>query len=139
ERALGRLDGVVEARANLTARRVTVRWRARAGVPPLIETLAELGYKAHLDEPAADRSNAMLAELVRALAVAGFAAANIMALSVSVWSGAGAEARNIFHWLSALIALPALLYSGRIFYRSAWAALRHGRTNMDVPISIGVL
>ena len=72
------------------------------------------------------------------LAVAGFAASNIMLFSVSVWSGAGAELRNLFHLLSAFIALPALVYSGRIFYRSAWAAIRHGRTNMDVPISIGV-
>jgi Cu2+-exporting ATPase len=70
--------------------------------------------------------------------VAGFASANIMAFSVSVWAGAGPELRNLFHLLSAVIALPVLLYSGRVFYRSAWTALRHGRTNMDVPISIGV-
>ena len=77
--------------------------------------------------------------LIRALAVAGFAASNIMLLSVSIWAGAEAETRNLFHWLSAIIALPALAYSGRIFFRSAWQAVRHGRTNMDVPISLGVL
>jgi P-type Cu2+ transporter len=58
---------------------------------------------------------------------------------VSIWSGADAGTRDLFHWLSAIIALPALAYSGRIFFRSAWLALKHGRTNMDVPISLGVL
>lgn len=138
ERALHRLDGVVEARVNLTARRVTIRWRTGAGLPPFVEALASLGYRLHLAEPDADGPDKTRAELIRALAVAGFAAGNIMLLSVSVWSGAGPETRGLFHWLSALIALPALVYSGRIFYRSAWRALRHGRTNMDVPISIGV-
>src|SRR6201994_4917 len=62
-----------------------------------------------------------------------------MLLSVSIWSGAEASTRDLFHWLSAILALPALAYSGRIFFRSAWQALKHRRTNRDVPISIGVL
>jgi Cu2+-exporting ATPase len=62
-----------------------------------------------------------------------------MLLSVSIWSGAEAGTRDLFYWLSAIIALPALAYSGRVFFRSAWQALKHRRTNMDVPISIGVL
>src|SRR5206468_12751546 len=86
-----------------------------------------------------DNGRGELSELIRALAVAGFAASNIMLLSVSIWAGAEAETRDLFHWLSAIIALPALAYSGRIFFRSAWQAMRHRRTNMDVPISIGVL
>ena len=79
-----------------------------------------------------------LTELLWAVAIAGFAAGNIMLLSVSVWSGAIGATRDLFHWVSALIALPALAFAGRIYYRSAWSALRHGRMNMDVPIAIGV-
>ena len=137
EGGLARLPGVEQARVNLSTRRVAVKWRAGT-VPPLIETLATLGCPAHLFDTEADKGDPELSRLIRALAVAGFAAMNIMLLSVSVWSGADAETRQAFHWISAALALPALLYSGRIFFRSAWRALRHGRTNMDVPISIGI-
>ncbi|HSG56955.1 MAG TPA: copper-translocating P-type ATPase, partial [Paracoccaceae bacterium] len=77
--------------------------------------------------------------LLGPLAVAGFAAMNVMLLSVSVWSGADGSTRDMFHWLSAAIALPAVAYAGQPFFRSAWGALKHGTTNMDVPISIGVV
>jgi Cu2+-exporting ATPase len=79
--------------------------------------------------------------LVKCLAVSGFAAMNIMLLSVSVWSGSdmGQETRDFFHWLSALIALPAAAYAGQPFFRSAWAAIRARALNMDVPISLGVI
>jgi Cu2+-exporting ATPase len=138
ERVLGELPGVERARANLSTRRVSVSWRGEAP-PPLIERLAEAGFDAQIRDPSEDKPDGALQALVRALAVAGFAAGNIMMLSVGVWAGAGPDARNLLHWLSAAIALPALVYSGRVFFRSAWQALRHGRTNMDVPISIGVL
>jgi P-type Cu2+ transporter len=139
ERALGAVPGVASARVNLSAKRVTVHWRTDGPPPPLVETLGGLGYPAHLHDPAAAERDGTLSKLVRALAVAGFAAGNIMLLSVSIWSGAEPATRDLFHWLSAAIALPALAYSGRIFFGSAWAAVRRGRTNMDVPISIGVL
>ncbi|WP_269933160.1 cation-translocating P-type ATPase [Aminobacter sp. HY435] len=139
ESTLGNLDGVEYARVNLSTKRVSVRWRENAGAPPITEALGQLGYESHLFEQGADEKDETLAELIRGLGIAGFAAGNIMLLSVSVWSGAEAATRDLFHWLSALIALPALAYSGRIFFRSAWGALRNGRTNMDVPISIGVL
>ena len=139
EKELGKLADVAWVRVNLSTRRVTIKWREDAAPPPLIAVLQGIGYEAHLFEVDADVKDAALSELMRAMAVAGFAASNIMLLSVSVWSGADAATRDLFHALSALIAVPALAYSGRIFFRSAWQALRHGRTNMDVPISIGVL
>jgi P-type Cu2+ transporter len=138
ETALGRLKGVTQARANLSARRVGIIWRGERP-PPVIPALAAAGYPAHLFDSDADPSDPALSRLVRALAVAGFASSNIMLLSVSVWSGADGATRDIFHWISAAIALPTLAYAGQVFFGSAWQALRHGRTNMDVPISIGVL
>jgi P-type Cu2+ transporter len=138
EHALARLPGVEEARVNLTAKSVSIRWRSGGRQPPFVETLARIGYPAHLVDFGPDQRDSVLGELLRALAISGFAAGNIMLLSVSVWSGADAATRDLFHWISALIAIPALAFAGRIFFRSAWNALRHGRMNMDVPISLGV-
>ncbi|WP_192357082.1 cation-translocating P-type ATPase [Mesorhizobium mediterraneum] len=137
ETALGKLDRVEGARVNLSTKRISIRWRGDE-VPPFVAALGRLGYDAHLFEPEADGKDKTLSELIRAVAVAGFAAGNIMLLSVSVWSGAEGATRDLFHWVSALIAIPALAFAGGIYFRSAWNALRHGRMNMDVPIAVGV-
>lgn len=137
ERSLGRLEGVEGARMNLSTRRVAVRWRGETP-PRFVETLAGIGYPAHLHDPAAAETDDTLPRLIRAMGVSGFAAGNIMLLSVSVWSGADGATRDLFHFISALIAIPALIFGGGIFYRSAWSALSHWRMNMDVPIALGI-
>ena len=138
ETALQKLPGVVGARVNLSTKRVAVR-RREGELPPLVATLSGLGYETHLfDRENDDGKDPVLAELIRAVAIAGFAATNIMLLSISVWSGATDATRDLFHWVSALIAIPALAFAGRISFRSAWNALSHGRMNMDVPIAVGI-
>ena len=137
EAALGSVENVESARVNLSTKRVSIRWRGDI-VPPFFAVLGRLGYQAHLFDPEIHEKDRTLSELIRAVAVAGFAAGNIMLLSVSVWSGAEGPTRDLFHWLSALIAIPALAFAGGIYFRSAANALRHGRMNMDVPIAVGV-
>jgi Cu2+-exporting ATPase len=137
ERKLKALPGVVNARVNLSTKRVSVQWRD-GDLPALVPTLASIGYPPHLFDTAQETRDQTLAELIRAVAISGFAAANIMLLSVSVWSGAEGATRDLFHWVSALIAIPALFFAGGIYYRSAWSAVRHGRMNMDVPIAVGI-
>lgn len=138
EKALNTMDGVEAARVNLSTKRLTVRWKDGASVPAFMARLAALGYPAHMFDFSVDDADGELSVLLRALAIAGFAATNIMLLSVSVWSGASESTRDLFHWVSALIAIPALVWSGSVFFISAWTALKQGRTNMDVPISIGI-
>ncbi|EHS53903.1 copper-translocating P-type ATPase [Rhizobium sp. PDO1-076] len=143
ERALKALPEVERARVNLSTKRVSIVWREMVdGVETdpvqLARAIAATGYDSHLFTAAEEASDALRNQLIRAVAVSGFAATNIMLLSVSVWSGADASTRDLFHWISGLIAAPALIYAGRFFYQSAWSALKHGRTNMDVPIAIGI-
>ena len=46
---------------------------------------------------------------------------------------------TLFCWLSALIALPTVVYAGQPFYASALSALKGRRLNMDVPISLAII
>lgn len=140
ERGLAAVPGVASARVNFSAKRVAVSHDPALAPDALLDELRRLGFDA---ERAADnplgRDDAETKRLIRALAVAGFGMMNIMLFSVSVWSGADLVTRGMFHWISALIAIPVVAYSGQPFFASALMALRYRRTNMDVPISIGVL
>src|SRR5271154_3169592 len=145
ENGLTKLPGVIDARLNFTQRRLAVDWRNdEIDAARIIEAIEGIGYRAHPFAPArADADESAQAKwLLKCLAVAGFAAMNVMLLSVSVWAGNVSdmtqETRDLFHWLSALIALPAAAYAGQPFFQSAFRALRARQVNMDVPISLGV-
>ncbi len=146
ENAVKQLPGVTEARVNFTNRRLHVAWSTALTEPArILQTLQDNGYRGHPFAPlrAEQEEAAEARRLTRCLAVAGFAAMNVMLLSVSVWSGnvtdITPETRDFFHWASALIALPAAAYAGRPFFASAWQALRARALNMNVPISLGVI
>lgn len=146
EGALKNLDGVEYARANLSTKRVAVRWNpSRLKARAIIHALAGTGFTAVPFDPkllgTLDEQESR--SLLKALGVSGFAAANVMLISVSVWSGLvtdmDATTRSFFHWVSALIALPAIAYAGQPFFRSALKALRAKTMNMDVPIALAVI
>ncbi len=142
ERAVSALPGVVSARVNLTLKRLHVVVRAQHDIIEVDHTLKRIGFPAtpiDLGDVSDSDGDRKAASLLRAMGVAGFAAGNIMLLSVSVWSGADGPTRDLFHLISALIAIPVVIYSGQVFFRSALTALRGGRLNMDVPISLAVL
>jgi Cu2+-exporting ATPase len=144
ESGLMALPGVQDARLNLSTQRLRIGWTHGAVDPrDVMEVLSRLGYGAAAFDPEAARQDADEEgrRLLRYLAVAGFAAMNIMMFSVPIWSGHGEMGhgtRTLLHWLSALIAIPASLYAAQPFFRSAFVALKSRRANMDVPISLAV-
>lgn len=78
EKTLGALEGVGSARINLSSKRITIKRRADIETPPdFIETSRSVGYEAHLFEVDSDARDGTLPELIRALAVSGFAAGTL--------------------------------------------------------------
>ena len=142
ENRLRALPGILEARVNLTGRRLLVRWdNGRLRLSAILKRLGEIGYAAVPFDPEAaegaiQRQNRAL--LYR-MAFAGFIAMNMMWISIALYSGAAAgEFRSLFHWIGFLLATPSLLYAGFPFFQGAWNGLKSGHLGMDLPISIGV-
>lgn len=142
ERDLNRMTGVRSARLNLTLKRLSVAAAPDIDSSAVIARLAALGYEAHeldsgtLSMTETDRQGR---DLLMRLGVAGFAMMNIMLLSVAVWSGAQDATRDMFHLISAAIAIPTIAFSGQPFFRSAYAAIKARRLGMDVPISVAII
>ena len=141
EKVLSAHPSVRTARVNLTLRRVNIDAPGMTAedMIPLVEGI---GYEAHELDPsaltatAADRQGR---DLLMRTGIAGFAMMNVMLLSVAVWSGADGATRDLFHWISAMIALPTIVYAGQPFFASAWRGVRHGRIGMDFPISLALV
>ncbi len=144
ESGVGGLPGVENARVNFSTKRLHVAWDDnQLSSSDITRKLHDLGYEARPIDTALELTpdERESRRLLLALAVAGFATANVMLLSVGVWAGGemGPDTRNLLHAISGVIALPVVAFSGRIFFYSAWRALRSGQLNMDVPISLAVI
>lgn len=142
ERAARSVAGVDSARVNFSTKRLTATWLGDTEVADsIVAAVAEAGYRSAPFATEIGGDDETMRSLLRALGVAGFAAMNVMLLSVSVWAGSDMApgTQSLFHWLSALISLPAVAYAGQPFFRSALGALRTHHLNMDVPISLAVI
>ncbi len=142
EQDMARMEGVNSARLNLTLKRLSVDAKAGLEAQDIIARLERLGYEAHemdagtISMTETDRQGR---DLLMRVGVSGFAMMNIMLLSVAVWAGAEGPTRDLFHLISALIAIPTVAFAGQPFFRNAWKALRAGRMDMDGPISFAII
>ncbi|MCR9193651.1 MAG: heavy metal translocating P-type ATPase [Hyphomonas sp.] len=143
ESAVGGVPGVEQVRMNLSNGKLKTVWRGPVGANTIVERVTQLGYgvSAYSEDGSEKAAKREERALLISMGVAAFALANIMLLSVSVWGGhgeMGGDTRTALHAISGLIAFPVLIFSGRHFFQSAWSVLKHGRANMDVPISLAL-
>ncbi|MEO8450321.1 MAG: heavy metal translocating P-type ATPase metal-binding domain-containing protein [Gemmatimonadota bacterium] len=139
------VPGAVSAELNVGRSLATVRWDPnQTSLSAIAAFLDRLGYQAHPFRGArADRLRRAedRAMLIR-IGIAGAIAANVMTLALALYAGwFGAmdpSDTRYFRWWSLALTVPAVFWPGRVFFRSAWGALRIGRLHMDVPIALAL-
>lgn len=146
EEALKKQSDILHARLNMSTRRLVIRWKGqKKHGSDYTNLIRKMGYRVTAFDPETlkNEDSREQKNLLLAMAVAGFASGNIMLISAALWSESqeimGVATRDFLHLISALIATPAVLYSGRIFFKSAWVAIKNKRSNMDLPISIAII
>ena len=129
ERTLGRVPGVADVGVNAGARRARIVYDAqRVSLSRIVDALARVGYRAlPLDRAALDDARRReTRDAQKRLAVAGFGAMQAMMYASALWFGAfddaDAATRDLFRWLTLLVATPVVFYSAAPVLRAARCA-----------------
>ncbi len=145
-RFVGALPGLAEVRVDVSDGRVHLRFDPdRTPLSEIAARLASLGYRPHLDSPLAGtaRNQTERRQMLKYIVVAGLGMMQVMSYAlakyIGAWQGIDPEAERFFLLISMVVAVPVCLYSGQIFYKSAWRPLIQGRMGMDVPVAAAML
>ncbi|MBI2377445.1 MAG: heavy metal translocating P-type ATPase [Deltaproteobacteria bacterium] len=140
------LPGVAESRLDLASGRARIGYDARrVKLSEIARAIDRLGYPVHpaRGRRAREERTAEDRRFLIRLGVAGAVAGNVMLMAFALYggdaSGMEPELETFLRFMSLAVATPGILYSGSVFLRGAYAALRTRTPHMDLPIAIGLL
>ena len=144
EKALDKMDGVIEANINFTNNKASIEWvDSVVKLSQIIDMIRAIGYNAYpydasLQEVHANRERK---DYYLRMAVAIFASMNIMWIAVAQYagffSGMTQELKTILNIAEGILATPVLFYSGWVFFRGSYYGMKNRVVNMDLLVATG--
>ena len=144
EKALHKMEGVIEANINFTNNKAQIIWDDdTVKLSQIIDMIRAIGYNAYpydasLQEASANKQRK---DYYLRISVALFAAMNVMWIAVAQYagyfSGIEQEMKTILNVAEGVLATPVLFYSGWIFFRGAYYGLKNRVINMDLLVATG--
>ncbi|HJV53028.1 MAG TPA: heavy metal translocating P-type ATPase [Noviherbaspirillum sp.] len=141
EKALRKVDGVLDASVNLATESAHVRFAAGIASDALVKAVEKAGYHARLHR--AQTSSAAQADapsgaahdkdFLKVVAAAALSLPLLVPMLLELfgvhWMPPG--------WLQLALATPVQFWLGARFYRAGWKAVRAGAGNMDLLVAMG--
>lgn len=137
---------IVESKIDFSRKEISITVRKPGmSLKGLVMMLHELGYGPDLNHKLGHKQaiDPEKKQLIRKLAVAGFAFGNVMLLSFPEYLSTGGldepMLQATIHTLSILLSIPVLGYSGLGYLQLAWTGIKKGILNIDIPIALGMV
>ena len=137
--------GIDQVQVDVATGFVRIKWQPdRLKLSKIAAILSGVGYRPHLPLAGAEsmgrqeeRRNAL-----KRLSVAGLGMMQVMMYAVGLYAGdamgISEVSERFLEWISLVVTTPVLIYSGKVFYTSAWRSLRKRRVGMDVPVALAI-
>jgi len=138
-------EGIDQVQVDVATGFVRINWQpGKLRLSRIAAILSGVGYRPHLPLASAEatgrqqeRRNAL-----KRLGVAGLGMMQVMMYAAGLYAGDAMGISEGFErflqWISLIVTTPVLLYSGRVFYTSAWRSISHRRVGMDVPVALAI-
>ncbi len=146
EKALSKMDGVIEANINFTNNKATIVWADNVvKLSKIIDMIRAIGYDAFAYDAMTQEEyvNKERKAYYLKMAVAIFASMNIMWIAVAQYagyfSGITQDVKTMLNIAEWILSTPVLFYSGWVFFRGAYYGLKAKVVNMDLLVATGAL
>jgi len=146
EKQLAKVKGIKQISVNVSARRALIHWDEKVlRLSEILSRLKSIGYESLPFQ--ADTHEASFKKeqksFLKKLGLAGIMTMQVMMLAMAqyfdILGNIDAETVAYFNAVSLLLTTPVVIYSGSIFYLSAFKALMAKTVNMDVPVTIAIM
>lgn len=144
EKILIKSEGVIEVDINSITHKARIVFDEKSiNLAKIIQSIESIGYKASVYLPTKNEQRATQTkrDFYAKLIVAIACVMNIMWISVAKYagffSGMEADTKDILHFAEFLLCTPVLFYTGSIFYKNAYYALKFKSVNMDTLVISG--
>ncbi|MFT4032117.1 MAG: heavy metal translocating P-type ATPase metal-binding domain-containing protein [Siphonobacter sp.] len=134
---------IYSSRVDFMNKKVTLVFEKKTlSLRQVAELLVSIGYEPliSLQDVVKEQQNPVYRTLLTRIGVAGFCAGNSMLFSFPEYMGLqDGQYKMLFGWLSLILSIPVVLYSGAGYFESVYKSLRAGKLNLDFPILLGIM
>ncbi|WBR54921.1 heavy metal translocating P-type ATPase [Campylobacter sp. VBCF_01 NA2] len=146
EKILNNTTGIIEVSLNAASHKARIVWdEEQISLAEILNLIRSIGYDAYPYDTNTQnaKDTAKRREFYARLLVGIFCVMNIMWISIALYGGyfTGIEqgTKDILHFAEFILATPVLFYTGAVFFKSAFYALKTRTPNMDLLVGLGAL